>query len=204
MLADRFEGKRLNSPNDIVCARDGSIWFTDPLFGILGHWEGEPADSETPWAVYRIDPRERRVAARDRRPRRAQRPGVLARREDPLRRREPRRAAPQDLGATTSAPTARSSTSACSSTRKGPGAYDGIAVDAAGNVWCGFGSSAPASTPTQLDGVRVYDPDGKAIGHIHLPERCANLCFGGAKNNRLFMAASHSLYALYVNTTGAV
>jgi gluconolactonase len=73
----------------------------------------------------------------------------------------------------------------------------------AGNVWCGFGSSTGADFD-QLDGVRVYNADGRDIGHIHLPERCANLCFGGAKNNRLFMAASHSLYALHVNTTGAV
>jgi gluconolactonase len=88
---------------------------------------------------------------------------------------------------------------------QGPGAYDGIAVDAAGNVWCGFGSNgAPGADAAALDGVRVYDPAGKAIGHIHLPERCANLCFGGAKNNRLFMAASHSLYALFVNVQGAV
>ena len=76
-------------------------------------------------------------------------------------------------------------------------------MDALGNVWCGFGSSGGAQA-AELDGVRVYDPSGKAIGHIHLPERCANLCFGGAKNNRLFMAASHSLYALFVNVQGAV
>ena len=80
----------------------------------------------------------------------------------------------------------------------------GIAVDAAGNVWCGFGSNgSPEADAAALDGVRVYDPAGNAIGHIHLPERCANLCFGGAKNNRLFMAASKSVYALYVNTNGA-
>ena len=88
---------------------------------------------------------------------------------------------------------------------QGPGAYDGIAVDALGNVWCGFGSNgAPGTDAAALDGVRVYDPSGKPIAHIHLPERCANLCFGGAKNNRLFMAASHSLYALFVNVQGAV
>ena len=85
---------------------------------------------------------------------------------------------------------------------QGPGAYDGIAVDVQGNVWCGFGSSGRRRSPA-LDGVRVYDPSGNAIGHIHLPERCANLCFGGRHRNRLFMAASHSLYALFVNTQGA-
>ena len=80
-----------------------------------------------------------------------------------------------------------------------------IAVDTLGNVWCGFGSDGSlAAKPEELDGVRVYDSAGRALAHIHLPERCANLCFGGPKRNRLFMAASHSLYALYVNTRGAV
>ena len=86
----------------------------------------------------------------------------------------------------------------------GPGAYDGIAVDVQGNVWCGFGSNGtPGADLEALDGVRVYDRDGRPLLHVHLPERCANVCFGGAKHNRLFMAASHSLYALYVNTRGA-
>jgi gluconolactonase len=80
-----------------------------------------------------------------------------------------------------------------------------MAVDVDGNLWCGLGSNgSPGAKPEELDGVRVYAPDGKAIGHIHLPERCANVCFGGRNRNRLFMAASHSLYALYVNTQGAI
>jgi gluconolactonase len=88
---------------------------------------------------------------------------------------------------------------------QGPGAYDGIAVDALGNVWCALGSDGSLGTdPAGLDGVRVYDPTGRALAHIHLPERCANLCFGGPKRNRLFMAASHSLYALHLNVRGAV
>jgi gluconolactonase len=86
----------------------------------------------------------------------------------------------------------------------GPGAFDGIAVDIDGRIWAGFGSDgSAAASAEQLDGVRVFDRDGAPIGHVHLPERCANVCFGGAKRNRLFMAASHSLYALYVNTQGA-
>jgi gluconolactonase len=203
VLAERWQGKRLNSPNDIVCARDGSIWFTDPLFGIAGHWEGAPADSETPWAVYRIDPSS----------------GALQKMLDDI-------AAPNGLAFTPDerglyvvesraephrriwrydhAADGRLSNKRLYVDAQGPGAYDGIAVDAAGNVWCGFGSNgSPEADAAALDGVRVYDPAGKAIGHIHLPERCANLCFGGAKNNRLFMAASHSLYALYVNVQGA-
>ena len=74
---------------------------------------------------------------------------------------------------------------------------DGFRVDVDGNLWCGWGM-----TP-EMDGVRVFNPQGKPIGHISLPERCANVCFGGPKRNRLFMTASHSLYALYVNTQGA-
>ena len=201
VLAERFEGKRLNSPNDIVCARDGGIWFTDPLFGIAGWWEGAPADSETPWAVYRIEP------AR----------GALQRVIDDLaapnglafspdekilyvvesRAMPHRRIWQYDVGVGGVLSNKRLFVDA-----QGPGAYDGMAVDARGNVWCGFGSSSGQQS-AELDGVRVYDAAGQAIGHIHLPERCANLCFGGRHRNRLFMAASHSLYALHVNVQGA-
>jgi gluconolactonase len=87
---------------------------------------------------------------------------------------------------------------------QGPGALDGMAVDTLGNLWCGWGSDGrPGASSEELDGVRVFTPEGLAIGHIHLPERCANLCFGGERRNRLFMAASHSLYALTVNVQGA-
>jgi len=85
------------------------------------------------------------------------------------------------------------------------GALDGFRVDVDGNIWAGWGSSgAPDAKAPELDGVKVFNPQGKPIGHIRLPERCANLCFGGPKRNRLFMAASHSLYSLYVETEGAV
>jgi len=88
---------------------------------------------------------------------------------------------------------------------QGPGAIDGFRVDIAGNLWCGWGSNGAADADLEaLDGVRVFAPDGVAIVHIHLPERCANVCFGGRHRNRLFMEASHSVYALYVNTQGAV
>ena len=81
----------------------------------------------------------------------------------------------------------------------GPGTPDGFRVDIDGNLWCGWGMGDP-----ELDGVVVFAPDGVMIGRIALPERCANVCFGGVKRNRLFMAASQSIYALYVNTQGAV
>jgi len=76
---------------------------------------------------------------------------------------------------------------------------DGFRVDIDGNLWCGWGMGS-----AELDGVRIFNPQGQPIGHISLPERCANVCFGGPKRNRLFMAASHSVYALYVNTQGAL
>jgi gluconolactonase len=203
VLASHFDGKRLNSPNDIVCRSDGSIWFTDPPFGISGWWEGEPATPELPHGVYRIDPDT----------------GALAMVLDDLQgsnglafspdeqqlyvvesRHQPhRRIWAYDVdGATLK--NKRLYVDAA-----GPGAYDGIAVDEQGNVWCGFGSNGAAGADLEaLDGVRVYDREGRALAHIHLPERCANVCFGGARHNRLFMAASHSLYALYVNVRGAV
>jgi gluconolactonase len=203
VLADRWEGKRLNSPNDLVCAADGGVWFTDPLFGIAGHWEGEPAPSETPWAVYRIDPHSGAV---ERKIDDLAAPNGLAFSPDERvlyvvesRATPHRRIWQYDVGAGAALSNKRLYVDA-----QGPGAYDGIAVDVRGNVWCGFGSSgAPGVDAAGLDGVRVYDAAGMAIGHVHLPERCANLCFGGAKRNRLFMAASHSLYALYVNVQGA-
>lgn len=204
VLADRWQGKRLNSPNDVIVARDGGVWFTDPLFGISGHWEGEPAASETPWAVYRVDPQS---GALERRIDDLAGPNGLAFSPDEKllyvvesRATPHRRIWQYDVDAAGGLSNKRLYIDA-----QGPGAYDGIAVDAKGNVWCGFGSNgAPGVDPAGLDGVRVYNPEGLAIGHVHLPERCANLCFGGAKRNRLFMAASHSLYALYVNVQGAV
>ena len=200
VLADRFDGKRLNSPNDIVCARDGAIWFTDPTFGIAGHWEGEPATPELPHAVYRLPP-----------------DGPLQRVIDDLKgpnglafspdeselyvvesRAEPhRRLWAYRVGANGALSNKRLVIDAADG-----GALDGIAIDAQGHIWCGYGSNGRVPS-AGLDGVRVYEATGQAIGHIHLPERCANLCFGGAKGNRLFMASSHSLYALYVNTQGA-
>jgi gluconolactonase len=202
VLADHFQGKRLNSPNDIVCTRDGSIWFTDPMFGILGKWEGEPADSEAPMAVYRLP-------ANGGEPQRViddlNAPNGLAFSPDEKilyvvesRATPHRKIWTYDVDSEGALANKRVFADA-----QGPGAYDGIKVDVTGHVWCGFGSSTGAQSE-QLDGVRVYNPAGKSVAQIHLPERCANLCFGGAKNNRLFMAASHSLYALYVNTTGAV
>ena len=204
VLADGFEGKRLNSPNDIVCTGNGDIWFTDPSFGIHGWWEGAPAAQEQAHAVYRLDAATGSLqcviddlAAPN---------GIAFSPDESVLYVVESRATPSrliwawDVGVGGQLSNRRRHVDA-----EGAGALDGMAVDADGNLWCGFGSDGRPNAPAEdLDGVRVFDRDGRPIGHIHLPERCANVCFGGAHRNRLFMAASHSLYALYVNVQGAV
>ena len=199
VLADSYNGKQLNSPNDVVVKSDGSVWFTDPTFGILGYYEGHKAESENKPAVYRLDAADRQAHHDGRRRRRPQRPRLLARREEALRRGLARRAAPHDRRPTTSSADGTKLGNGTVLIDAGPGGSpDGFRVDVDGNLWCGWGMGS-----AELDGVRIFNPAGKPIGHIDLPERCANLCFGGRYRNRLFMAASHSLYALYVNTQGA-
>jgi gluconolactonase len=193
VLMDRHEGKRLNSPNDVVVASDGAVWFTDPVFGLLGYYEGEKAESELPAAVWRIDPRTGRASmiADD-----IAAPNGLAFSPDErtlyvvASRETPRKILAFDVVDGTRIANRRVFIDA-----EG-GSPDGFRVDVDGNLWCGWGGGP------ELDGVRVFKPDGEPIGHIGLPERCANLCFGGRWRNRLFMAASHGLYALYVNTQG--
>ena len=203
VLAERADGRRLNSPNDIVCARDGSLWFTDPPFGIGGWWEGEPATPELPHSVYRLDPDSGRLQAviTD-----LAGPNGLAFSPDGtvLYVVESRAKPSRLIWAYDVAPDARLSHRRVVVDADGAGALDGLAVDAAGHLWCGWGSDGrPGADAAALDGVRVFDPQGHALGHVHLPERCANLCFGGRHRNRLFMAASHSVYALHVNVQGA-
>ena len=195
VLADCFDGKRLNSPNDVVVKSDGSIWFTDPEFGILGYYEGERGERELPTNVYRIDGQTGAltVVAGE-----IARPNGLA--FSPDERicyvvecgLVPRRILAFDVTADgTGLANGRSFIDA------GPGTPDGFRLDVDGNLWCGWGMSEA------LDGVMVFNPAGAPIGRIALPERCANLCFGGRHRNRLFMAASQSLYSLYVMTQGA-
>jgi gluconolactonase len=203
VLADRFEGARLNSPNDIVCASDGGIWFTDPSFGIASNWEGDAAPAERPHAVYRIDPASGALACviDD-----MDGPNGLAFSPDEsLLYVIESRAVPRRIWAIDVLPGGQLGERRVLIEARDHGALDGMVIDREGHLWCGYGSNgSPQADAAKLDGVRVYLPDGTPIGHIHLPERCANVCFGGAKHNRLFMAASHSLYALYVNAAGAV
>lgn len=203
VLADRFDGRPLNSPNDIACAPDGSIWFTDPEFGISGDWEGAPATPEQPHGVYRLDAQ---TGALQRVIDDLAGPNGLAFSPDGGRLYVVEsRARPHRLIWSYAVDGARLGDKRRLVDADGPGAFDGMAVDTEGRLWCGFGSSGqPEADAALLDGVRVYSPAGVPLAHIHLPERCANLCFGGAKGNRLFMASSHSLYALYVNARGLV
>lgn len=204
VLADRFEGKPFNSPNDIVCRSDGSIWFTDPPFQLSNDYEGRIGKQELPHAVYRIDGKTGRVTQviND-----LQGPNGLCFSPDEKTlyiiegRAQPHRLVwAYSVNADGSLSGKRKHIEADTPA----GALDGIKCDADGNIWAGWGSAGnPGVDPAPMDGVRIFNPQGKPIGHIHLPERCANLCFGGIDNNRLFMAASHSIYSLYVNTRGA-
>jgi gluconolactonase len=202
VLADRFEGKRFNAPNDIVCKSDGSIWFTDPPFGITGNYEGEKAASEMPHGVYRIDGQSGKIT----RVLEAIMPNGLAFSPDEKKLYIIARIPPKRLlfayDVTPDGQLRNQTTLIDAGTT---GALDGFRCDEDGNIWAGWGSSgAPEAKAADLDGVMVFNPQGKPIGHIRLPERCANLCFGGAKRNRLFMTSCHSLYALYVEAHGAV
>jgi gluconolactonase len=219
VLADKFEGKRLNAPNDIVVKSDDSIWFTDPIFGINGEWEGKKEKPEQATTnVYRIAKDGKLTAVITD----LVNPNGLAFSPDEKKlyvveaRGTPNRSiwgydvnADGTLGSKTKTIDAADQ-----------GALDGFRVDRDGNLWCGYGSNGALQSEAtdvggrrvlqlkgrseDLDGVMVYNPQGKAIGFIRLPERCANLTFGGPKNNRLYMTSSHSVYAFYVEAQGAV
>jgi gluconolactonase len=196
VIAERYDGKPLNSPNDVVCRSDGSIWFTDPPFGVLSYYEGHVDKPELPTNVYRVDPRDGRLAVVTGE---INRPNGLAFSPDESKL--------YVVEAGTSPRIIHAFDVTDGGTRlgnkrrlvdAGPGTPDGLRVDVDGNLWVGWGMGEEG-----LDGVSVFNPAGKLIGRIDLPERCANLCFGGPHRNRLFMCASTSLYSLYVNAQGA-
>lgn len=219
VLADSFEGKKLNAPNDIVVKSDDSIWFTDPIFGINGEWEGTRAKPEQATTnVYRLGTDGKLTAMITD----LLNPNGLAFSHDEKKlyvvewRGTPNRSIwSYDVGADGSLANKVKFIDAADQ-----GALDGFRVDRDGNLWCGWGSNGALQPEASdvggrkvfqlrgksedLDGVMVFNPQGKAIGFIKLPERCANLTFGGPKRNRLYMASCHSLYALYVEAHGAV
>ncbi len=197
LLADRFGGKRLNSPNDVVVKSDGSIWFTDPAYGIESEYEGHIGEREIDGChVYRIDPQNGDIhaVATD-----FERPNGLAFSPDESRlyivdsgfshgADKPRHIRAFDIADDGSTLSGGEVIASCQA-----GMFDGLRIDEAGNLWVGAG-----------DGVHCHAPDGTGLGRICLPEAVANVCFGGAKRNRLFICATRSLYAVFLNVQGAV
>ena len=192
VIADVYEGQPLNSPNDATVHPDGSIWFTDPPYGIRGNYEGNRADQLHPLSVYRVDSSGQINRVTDD----IEAANGLCFSPDYSLLYVANTGAGQDIKvwdvdgsrlrngrvfAELVDPTTDSRTSA-----------DGIRCDVDGNVWAGA-----------RPGVQIIAPDGDTIGVIRLPEVCANVCFGGAKRNRLFMTASQSLYSVYVGVRGA-
>jgi gluconolactonase len=177
-----------------VVKSDDSIWFTDPGYGITDHYIGSVDTPELPTNVYRLDKTGRAtVAAGD-----INRPDGLASSPDETKL--------YILEEGTSPPLFRAYDVVDNGTKLANGRTfitverkalaDGFRVDVDGNLWCSWGGGPG------LDGVMIFNPAGKPIGRIDLPEHCGNVCFGGLRRNRLFIAASHSLYSLFVHTQG--
>jgi gluconolactonase len=195
VLIDRFEGKRLNSPNDIVCKSDGTIWFSDPIYGISTDYEGGKQTPELPPTLYRFDPRDGglEIVADD-----FLGPNGLAFSPD-----EARLYVAESGGQFDPNPVrhirvfdvlddGRRLSQGRIFHEVSPGFADGFRLDEDGNVW----SSA-------ADGVHCIAPDGTKLGTIQVPSVVSNLCFGGRNRSRLFICASHTLYAIYTNQRGA-
>ncbi len=194
-LVDRHAGKRLNSPNDVVVKSDGSIWFTDPLYGISNDYEGGRQTSEQPPAVYRFDPQsgEINVVADD-----FDGPNGLAFSPDERRlyiaetgdqnQQSPR----QYIRAFDVQADGRTLSGGDIFHKIEPGYCDGMRVDEDGNIW----SSA-------ADGIHCISPSGELLGRIFVPHVVANLTFGGPAKNRLFIGASTTLYSIFLNRRGA-
>jgi gluconolactonase len=196
VLADRYQGRRFNSPNDVVVKSDGSIWFTDPSYGIDSDYEGDAGASEIGARnVYRLEPDNGQVTlvADD-----FVQPNGLAFSPDEsllyvtdtgLTHRAD---GPHHVRRFTVARDGRSLGSGEVFSICDAGLYDGLRVDARGHLWLSAG-----------DGVHCHAPDGERLGKIRVPETVANLTFGGPKLNRLFICGTTSLYAVYLNTRGA-
>ena len=204
IIADRYNGKRLNSPNDAVVASDGSIWFTDPVYGIGGYYEGVKAEPEQEkHNVYRVDPKsgDVRVVVDD-----FVEPNGIALSPDEKKlyvidtgftdgpdNPSHIRVFDLDVGS------GKVSNSKVFAEMPKPSITDGMRTDTAGRVWCSVGWGDPNE-----DGVRCYAPEGDLLGKIHIPETVANLCFGGQQRNRLYICGSTSLYAVYTSVQGAM
>jgi gluconolactonase len=189
ILADRYDGMRLNSPNDVVAHSDGSVWFTDPAYGIDSDYEGHRADSEIGAChVYRLDPSsgELRIVADD-----FVRPNGLAFSLDETQLYIVDSRINHIRRLNVDANGELSGGEVFAECAKG-GGFDGIRFDELGRIWA-----------AEADGVHCFDPDGTLLGKLHLPERVANLTFGGLQRNRLFITATTSLYSIRLSVTGA-
>jgi len=194
VLADRFDGKRLNSPNDVIVKSDGTIWFSDPPYGIQTDYEGGKAEAEQPARVYRLDPRsgDLQVVTDE-----FDGPNGLCFSPDE------RRLYVVETGIQFDADAAHHISvfeiDSAGKVGKGrlfhkvsSGNADGIRCDEDGHIWSSAG-----------DGVHCIDPSGALLGKIKVPARVANLTFGGRHRSRLFICASHALFAVYTNQRGA-
>jgi gluconolactonase len=213
VLADKYEGKKLNAPNDIVVHPDGGIWFTDPGYGALMNYEGHKAEMELKEAIYRIDPKAHKLEKVEDQ---MYKPNGLCFSPDYKKlyvcdtgathyEKAPKNIMVFDVEDGTRLGKGREFVSMemevkqpNGTSEKKAGLADGLRADVDGNLWVGGGWVGEG-----YDGVHVFGPDGTRIGLIVLPEIPANLCFGGPRRNRLFITASQSLYAVYVETQGA-
>jgi gluconolactonase len=194
-LVSQARGQRLNAPNDVVVKRDGSIWFSDPLYGLMNDYEGGRQESEQPPALYRLDPSsgEAEAVATD-----FDGPNGLAFSPDEQLLYVAESGAPgaseprQYIRRFRVNGDGRSLSGGELFHKITPGWADGFRVDEHGNLWCGA-----------ADGVHVIAPDGTLLGKVLVPKRVSNLCFGDRFGSRLFLCASTALYALFTNTRGA-
>ncbi len=195
VLVDRYAGKRLNSPNDVVVKSDGTVWFTDPPYGILTDYEGHKAESELGASyLFRFDPAtsELSIAADD-----FDRPNGLAFSPDESllyvsdTAKSDRAEGPPHIRVF-EVEDGRRLTRGRLFAPMVDGASDGFRLDTDGNLWTSAGKA-----------VICFSPGGDPILRIDVPQRVSNLCFGGRKRNRLFITATASLYAIYVGQNGA-
>ena len=191
VIADSYQGKPLNSPNDVIVARDGAIWFSDLHYGIMTDYEGYRAEQELPCNVYRVDPGGRIEAVITD----MACPNGLAFSPDErllyvadtgrMFSDDPQHVRVYDMVGGRPANGRLFHTIA-------PGCADGIRLDSEGNLWSSAG-----------DGVHCIAPDGRRLGRILVPERVSNICFGGRAKNRLFITATTSVYSVVLNRKGA-